>query len=208
MANQKAMTPKAENKMALPPGVTAEMLKNAGEYNPPDMTEFLQWTPTQTGFAPYFEPFKGAMFAAIVEKADQRDINFPRYLFTATHQTLCRQGPKPVDKEDEDNRPVIIVPEEGHFTLGVFYGLVETLNAVLVYQYEKNVRVPIFIRFTERLERATKNGFHPWQFEVRLHPSHAKAIEQTRARMLGAPSDLDALPKLPAGPANGQRANA
>jgi hypothetical protein len=189
--------------MALPPGITAEMMAKAGEYNPPDFTEFMNWTPAQTGFAPYFEPAKGVMFAAVVERGDMRDPNFERYLFAATHDTICRQGAKP-NRDDEDavdTRPVVIVPKDGHFTLGVYYALRDILNALLMYQHENNVRVPVYIKFTEKLQKETKNGRHPWQFEVRLHPDHARGIEATKAKLLG--NEGGDLPMLPQGKSAG-----
>lgn len=201
--------------MQLPPGVTPEMIAKAGGYQSPDISQYLDWTMTDTGFAPYFEPFKGAWFAGIVLKGDTRDPQFERYLFEAQHDTLCRQGPKKKDEEgnfdeEHDDRPVVVVPKDKHFTLGVFYGLKDTLNALLVYQHKmsektgETVRVPIFIQFTEKLKKETKSGRHPWQFTIRLHPQHARAIEAVRAKLLG--NESDGLPMLPAGKPAGAKA--
>lgn len=200
MTQKMTQAKKNTNDMLLPPGVTPDMLTKQA-YETPDINQFADWTTTETGFAPYYEPFKGGWFAAVVLKGDTRDPNFERYLMQAEHDIVCRRGAKPVHEGDVDNRPVVVVKKGQTFTLGVFFGLKETLNALLMYQYEKKARVPVFIQFDGKLENATKAGRHPWQTTVRLHPEHASGIEQARAKLLG--NESDGLPMLPMGSAAG-----
>jgi hypothetical protein len=188
----------------LPPGITPEMMKNLGTYNPPDPSTFLDWTPVQTGFAPYFEAVEGAAFAGIIKQADLRDPNFERLLFKATHDTICRQGAKPTGNKP-DTRPAVIVRQGGNFTLGSFFALTEVMNALLVYQHENNVEVPVFLKFVNKLEKATEAGRHPWQFEIRIHPEHAKGVEKTKATLLG--NESTGLPALLPAKTNGAAAS-
>src|SRR4029077_3781914 len=111
----------------------AQKPANVVDYATPDISQFSEWTTEQTGFAPYYEPEKGAWFAAIIRKCDMRDPNFIRYLMQASCMPVkCRRGPKPPEGI-EDTRPVVDVLPGQHFSLSLFYSMVENLNTYIEY---------------------------------------------------------------------------
>lgn len=183
---------------------TLDVAKNGSaalaEYQSPDIAQFADWSVEQTGFAPYFEPEKGAFFVAYISKADMKDPNFLRYLFQASSMPVkCRRGAKPVDEDAPDTRPVVIVQPGQYFSLSLFFSMVENLNTYLLYQHETGEQVEVLIRFIDKVK--TSNNRTVWNVEMRINSKLQPKMNAFRAKLMadGGDAGMPMLPPVPKG---------
>lgn len=128
----------------------------------------------QTGFAPYWEPKPGAMFAGRVIGRDATDPDFVRYLIQAGVDTPCKRGSKIKETTEE-----VVVPKGDSFTISVYYALKDKFDDYLV-----SGRMPFIICKAVKEVPTSKSGQTVWTWDLRLSPEDKKAMTEWRAKQI------------------------
>lgn len=134
-----------------------------------------KWTEEQVGFAPYWQPKKGASFIARVVQKDEGEGNqFTRYLLQAGESIDCKRGPA---DEAED-----VKVEKGElFTISVYYSLQGLFDFYLENRFKPWMKV------TAVEERKTSTpGQTVWTWKLLVSPEDKKKADQIRTAKLSA----------------------
>ena len=140
------------------------------------------WTEEQVGFAPYWEPKKGAKIMAQIIQKDAPEESFVRYLMRAGQDMECSRGAKGEDEEgNKQDAEKVLVKKGEYFTVSVYFSLQGLFEFYLV----SGLKPWMEITAVEKV-KTSKPGRTAWQWKVRVSPEDKRKADQLRAAAAAA----------------------
>lgn len=137
---------------------------------------FDSYEKEQTGFAPYWNPEPGKMFAGRVVGRDATNPEFVRYLIQAGIDTDCMRGSKLKETDTPET-----VKKGDAFTISVYHALKDKFDDYLV-----SGQMPFIICKALKEVPTSTAGQTVWTWDLRLSPENKKAIQEWRAKQIRA----------------------
>lgn len=126
-------------------------------------------TQEEVGFAPYWNPEKGASVYAAVEQMDQADPEFPRFLMRALENVKCQRG-----SEEKGTLEDVTVQAGEVFSMSVYVQLAPKFAEYLSYPFQ----VPLIVTAKDKVKGGKGTV---WLFGLDVTKTMKKKLQEARA---------------------------